>query len=55
VILMTPQGVPAIAWNFTGGLAAKWTGPTFDALHDTVAIESLEIAHQGLNQLVLGI
>ena len=53
VILMTSQGVPAVAWNFRGGLAAKWTGPAFDAMRDAVAIESLEIAHQGLDQRLM--
>ena len=53
VILMTAQGIPAVAWNFRGGLAAKWTGPTFDAMRDAVAIESLEIAHQGLDQRLM--
>jgi len=55
VILMTPQGVPTVAWNFRGGLAAKWTGPSFDAMRDAVAIESLEIAHQGLDQRLMNI
>ncbi len=53
VILMTPLGIPAVAWNFRGGLAAKWTGPTFDAMRDAVAIESLEIAHEGLDQKLM--
>jgi phage tail-like protein len=55
VILLTPQGVPVIAWNFRGGLAAKWTGPVCDAMRDAVAIESLEIAHEGLDQRLFGI
>ncbi len=53
VILMTPDGIPAVAWNFRGGLAAKWTGPAFDAMRDAVAVESLEIAHQGLDQRLM--
>lgn len=53
VILMTPLGLPAVAWNFRSGLAAKWTGPTFDAMRDAVAIESLEIAHEGLDQKLM--
>ena len=53
VILMTPLGLPAVAWNFRSGLAAKWTGPTFDAMRDAVAIESLEIAHEGLDQRLM--
>jgi phage tail-like protein len=55
VILLTPQGVPAAAWNFHGGLAAKWTGPVCDAMRDAVAIESLEIAHEGLTSGLLGL
>lgn len=53
VILLTPDGIPAVAWNFRGGLAAKWTGPAFDAMRDAVAVESLEIAHQGLDQRLM--
>ena len=37
-----------MAWEFRGGLAAKWTGPEFNAMTDGVVVESLEIAHQGL-------
>jgi phage tail-like protein len=55
VILLNPQGVPMIAWNWRGGLAAKWTGPACDAMRDAVAIESLEIAHEGLDQRLFGL
>ena len=55
VMLLNPQGVPVVAWNFHGGLAAKWTGPSFDAMRDAVAIESLEIAHQGLDQRLMNL
>lgn len=40
--------LPAMTWTFTGGLAAKWSGPSFDAEQSGLAIESLEIAHQGI-------
>jgi phage tail-like protein len=53
IVLLTPAGVPAIAWAFRGGLAARWTGPELDAMQDAVAIESLEIAHEGLTQVPL--
>jgi phage tail-like protein len=55
VILMSPQGVPMVAWNFHGGLAAKWTGPAFDAMRDAVAVEGLEIAHQGLDMRLMSV
>jgi hypothetical protein len=37
-----------MAWEFHGGLAAKWTGPELNAMESGVVLESLEIAHQGL-------
>jgi phage tail-like protein len=49
VILLTPAGERAAAWDFRGGLAAKWTGPELNAMESAVAVEALEIAHQGLS------
>jgi phage tail-like protein len=51
IVLMTPSGTPALAWAFRGGLAAHWTGPEMSASDNAVALESLEIAHQGLTQV----
>lgn len=48
IILMTPAGTPALSWTFQGGIAAKWVGPEMNAMNNAVAIEALEIAHQGL-------
>lgn len=53
IVLLTPEGVPAIAWAFRAGLAARWSGPELDAMQDAVAVESLEIAHEGLTQVPL--
>jgi hypothetical protein len=50
---MTPTGVPAFGFMFLAGLAAKWTGPSMNSQQDAVAIESLEIAHEGLVPLPL--
>ncbi len=52
-VLLTPAGIPAVGWDFRGGLAAKWTGPELHAEQDAVAIESLEIAHEGLTRVDL--
>jgi phage tail-like protein len=35
-------------WNFVFGWPTKWTGPSFNATANDVAIESLDIAHEGL-------
>ncbi|GAB7044483.1 MULTISPECIES: phage tail protein [Catenuloplanes] len=51
VLLLAPSGVPAVAWAFRGGLAAKWTGPDLHAEQNAVAVEALEIAHEGLTKV----
>jgi phage tail-like protein len=48
IILLNHLGERAMAWEFRGGLAAKWTGPELNATDNGVVMESLEIAHQGL-------
>ena len=53
IILMTPAGTPAVSWCFYGGLAAKWVGPDLTAGQNAVAVETLEIAHEGLMQVYL--
>lgn len=51
IILLSPVGAAMAAWEFYGGLAAKWTGPEFNAMQNAVAIESVEIAHEGVKQV----
>jgi phage tail-like protein len=53
IILMTAAGTPALSWTFQGGIAAKWVGPELNAMQSAVAVESLEIAHQGLTVVTL--
>ena len=52
VIVLDRTGVPAMAWAFHGGLAAKWSGPDLHAEQNAVAIESMEIAHEGLTNVL---
>jgi len=53
IVLLTPAGGPAMAWIFRAGLAAAWTGPDLSGLGDAIAIESLQIAHEGLMRVPL--
>src|SRR5580698_8963107 len=53
ILLVTPAGVPAYAWTFRAGLAVKWVGPELNAMQNAVAIEGIEIAHEGIEQVVL--
>jgi phage tail-like protein len=48
IILLDDQGQEQIRWNFVEAWPVKWTGPTFNATGSDVAIESLEIVHEGI-------
>jgi phage tail-like protein len=52
IVLMTAAGTRAVAWEFRAGLAAKWSGPELHAGQDAVAVESLEVAHEGLTRVL---
>jgi phage tail-like protein len=41
-------------WEFKKGYPAKWEGPDFSADKNELAIESIEIAHEGLEMIVEG-
>jgi phage tail-like protein len=36
-------------WQFTRGWPCKWTGPGLNAKNNEIAIETLEICHEGLS------
>jgi len=48
VILRNDKGDEKIRWNVKNCWPLKWTGPTFDAGASSVAIETLELAHEGV-------
>lgn len=48
IILLDDTGAEKLRWNFVHGWPSKWSGPTFNATGNEVAIESLEIAHEGV-------
>ena len=51
VTLQDEQQNPVKTWSFTRGLPVKWTGPSLNAAQNQIAIEELEIAHEGLKLL----
>jgi phage tail-like protein len=55
IILLDRDGLPAMSWTFVGGLAAKWTGPDLNAKDGAIAVEALEVAHEGITQIPLGV
>jgi phage tail-like protein len=50
IILLDDTGAEKVRWNFREGWPTKWTGPSFNATGTEVAIESLDIAHEGLEK-----
>jgi phage tail-like protein len=47
IVLMNESGEEKTRWNFVAGWAAEWTGPSFNATANEVAIETLVIVHEG--------
>jgi phage tail-like protein len=48
IIQLGPNGQKA-KWTFKQGWICKWEGPDFDAGKNEISIESIEIAHEGLD------
>jgi len=48
VVLLDEARRPAKVWKFKRGIPTKWVGPALNAAQSNVAIESLEVAHEGL-------
>lgn len=51
IILLDDTGEEKIRWNFVRGWPTKWDGPDLNAEGNDVAIETLEIAHEGLERV----
>jgi phage tail-like protein len=48
IVLLDETGQEKVRWNFVNGWPTKWTGPSFNATGNEVAIETLEIVHEGV-------
>ena len=49
VVMYDTTGKEILRWNFLRAFPVKWAGPQFSADGKSVAIETLELAHDGLN------
>ena len=45
--MLDNAGTRLRTWSFVNAFPVKWTGPTFSASQNQVALETLEIAHHG--------
>ena len=48
IILKNEKGKPVRRWSLVRPFPVKWVGPDFKASGNEVAIETLEIAHEGI-------
>ena len=48
ITLLDEKRQPVLQWKFRRGWPCRWTGPTLQANGHEVAIETLEICHEGL-------
>ncbi len=48
IVLRNAAGEELLRWSFREGWPCKWQGPLLNAGVNAVAIETLEIAHEGL-------
>jgi phage tail-like protein len=51
IVLLTELRLPHNIWYFRRGLPVKYTGPAMNAGQSQVAIEAIEIAHEGIYQV----
>jgi phage tail-like protein len=48
VVLLDENRREVMRWNFRRGWPYKWTGPGLNAKNNEIAMETLEICHEGL-------
>jgi phage tail-like protein len=49
-VLLGFQGAEKVRWNFFRGWPTKWDGPDLNAEGTEVAIELMEIVHEGIER-----
>lgn len=50
IVALNRQGNEVARWNFYAAWPSKWDGPDFNAESDQTAIETLELAHEGIHR-----
>jgi phage tail-like protein len=48
VVMYDASGTELMKWNFTNAYPVKWIGPQFRSTESAAAIETLELAHEGM-------
>jgi phage tail-like protein len=51
IVVRDPSGAQVVMeWQFSRAFPTKWTGPELNATASSVAVETLELCHQGLKR-----
>lgn len=48
IVALKPDLSPIARWQVIGIVPVRWEGPSFDPANSQAAVETLEVAHQGL-------
>jgi phage tail-like protein len=51
IVLLDRAGNERVRWNFINAWPARWTGPSLMSEGNDVAIETLELAHEGIERV----
>ena len=51
IVLLDRRGQEVARWNFVNAWPSKWTGASLNAEGHDVAIETLELAHEGVRRV----
>jgi len=51
IVLLNDLHLPTHIWHFRRGLPTRYGGPALNAVQSSVAIESIEITHEGIYQV----
>jgi phage tail-like protein len=50
IVMLDETGQEKLRWNFREGWPSAWIGPAFNATGNDVAVEAVEIAHEGVTR-----
>lgn len=51
IVLLDRQGQEKVRWNFVNAWPSKYDAPDFNAEGNDIAIETMELAHEGLERV----
>ena len=50
ILLLDSQQVPVMGWEFRKAYPVRWEGPQFNAGNEEIAVEKIELVHQGISK-----